>query len=81
MPKLLKVRISSAYFALGREFILFIFTFLCTLYYLFYFHIYMCSFAVFICFISHFHIFITQQCFFHSLFRMGESDYLHDNQM
>ncbi len=32
-------------------------------------------------FISHFHIFIALQCFFHSLFRMGESDYLDDNLM
>ncbi len=32
-------------------------------------------------FISHFHIFIAQQCFFHGLFRMGESDYLDDNLM
>ncbi len=29
--------------------------------------------------ISHFTSFIAQQCFFHSLFRMGESDYPYDN--
>jgi hypothetical protein len=30
-------------------------------------------------FISHFTSFVAQQCFFHSLFRMGKSDYLDDN--
>jgi hypothetical protein len=84
MPKLLKSAYLLRLFCMGESVYLlyfhisvcFIFTFICSLlpgetgqilpfiYMIFY---------------VHFHIFIAQQCLFHSLFRMGESNYLYDN--